>query len=129
MRTKQLLFGLMACVTLLVSSCEKEKEKGVIKIAVNYTAASPTSSYVYFLGSQFKVVLKDEWGTTELATQYSSGGTLDFGEFGYGTYSVTVTAREDKQSLTTGSVSSHSYYNQTRTIQLNAPTKSEAFTF
>ncbi len=119
----------MACVTLLVSSCEKEKEMGTIKIAVNYTAASPTSSYIYFLGSQFKVVLKDEWGTTELATQFATGGTLDFGQYGYGKYSVTVTAREDKQSLTTGNVSSHSYYNETRTINLDAPTKSEAFTF
>ena len=125
MRMNQVLMTLFASSVMLFSSCTKEEvaddtQTGNIKVSITYIPPS-SSSYVYFLSEAFTIRLKKNGST--VATQTYSGGTHDLGEYEYGTYTVEVTGKEGRTSLTTGStINNYDTFYSSRTVVLDAPT-------
>ena len=117
-----------------VSSCQKEDDEnvqpgtGIIKVSVSWSPYIGGSQYVYFLSENFTVRLKKNGST--IATQSTAGGTLDMGIYEYGTYQVHVTGREGRTNVTTGQTNnSNEVFDETKTLVLDAPTKTATFSF
>lgn len=128
MNTKRLLLSCLMTIVVVLSACKKEDEgPGNIQVSISYTPPS-AFSYVYFLSENFTVKLNRNDST--IATQYTTGGTVDMGVYDYGTYEIQVTGKEGRTSVTTGQTNSdYETFDQTQVVILDSSTKTADFSF
>ncbi|MFN6943829.1 MAG: hypothetical protein ACK4ND_02705 [Cytophagaceae bacterium] len=111
-------FLVLLAMFAMFSSCKKKEElAGEIKVAVRYT---PTGGgYFLYQGLRVELFKGDEVVATQFL--YSGNGTIDFGRYEYGTYSVKLVGNEFRGS------EYHQSIVEQRAFELNRLTVTQSF--